>query len=80
VSRIRLLVGVVVMGVLLPVALFLLLGLSTPSQLFTLAASTLLTWGMVDLLAGILERPRLKDRTPQEALKHDWKGRSSPPE
>jgi hypothetical protein len=80
VSRIRLLVGVVVMGVLLPVALFLLLGLSTPSQLFTLAASTLLTWGMVDLLAGILERPRLKDRTPQEALKQDWKGRSSPPE
>lgn len=76
-SRIRLVIGVVVMGVLLPVALFLLLDLSTATQLFTIAASTFLTWGLVDLLAVILERPRLKDRSPQQALKEDWERRSS---
>jgi hypothetical protein len=68
---------VVIMGVLLPVALFLLLNLSSPTQLFTLAASTFLGWGVADLLAVILERPRLKDRSPQQALKEDWERRSS---
>lgn len=76
-SRVRLLIGAVVMGVLLPVALFLLLGLSTFSQLFTLAASIFVSWGVVDFLAAILERPRLKDRSPQQALKEDWERRSS---
>lgn len=76
-SRVRLLIGVVVMGVLLPVALFLLLGLTTFSQLFTLAASIVVSWGVVDFLAVILERPRLKDRSPQQALKEDWERRSS---
>lgn len=69
-------VGVLVMGVLLPVALFLLLGLSTFSQLLTIAASTMLTWGIADLLAGVLERPRLKGRSPQQALKEDWERRT----
>jgi len=60
------------MGVLLPVALFLLLGLQTPSQLFTIAASTFLSWGVADLLASILERPRLHNRTPGGAIREDW--------
>jgi hypothetical protein len=77
VSGIRLLIGIVVMGVLLPIMLFLLLNLSTPMQLFTLSASTLLTWGVVDLFSTILERPRLKGRSPQQALKDDWERRSS---
>ena len=76
-SRIRLVIGVVVMGVLLPVALFLLLNLSLPTQLFTVAASTFLSWGLVDFFAAILERPRLKDRSPQQALKEDWERRSN---
>jgi hypothetical protein len=60
------------MGVLLPIALFLLLGLQTPSQLFTIATSTFLAWGAADLLASILERPRLKNRTPGGAIREDW--------
>ena len=75
-SRVRLLIGLVVMGVLLPVALFLLLGLTTYEQLFTLSASIVVSWGVVDFLAAILERPRLKDRSPQQALKEDWDRRS----
>ena len=63
-SGLRLLIGAVVMGVLLPVALFFLLRLETFSQFFTIAASTFITWGVADLLASILERPRLKGRTP----------------
>jgi hypothetical protein len=65
-------VGVLVMGILVPVTLFFLLGLHTFSQFFTVAACTLLPWGVADLLAGILERPRLSDRSPTRALREDW--------
>ncbi len=68
-------IGIVVMGIALPVALFLLLGLQTPSQLFIIAASTFLVWGAADLLASILERPRLKNRTPGGAIREDWERR-----
>lgn len=63
------------MGVLLPIVLFLLLGLSTFSQFLTIAASTLFTWGIADMLTSLLSRPRLKDRSPR-ALKEDWERRS----
>lgn len=64
------------MGIALPTALFFLLGLQTPSQFFTLAASTFITWGVADLLASILEKPRLKDRSPGAAIREDWERRS----
>ena len=73
----RLLIGAIVMGILLPIALFLLLGLQTIPQLLTIAASTFLTWGVADLLAGILERPRLKDRSPGRAFREDIERRQS---
>lgn len=69
-------IGAIVMGVAVPVALFLLLGLHTPSQLFTIAATTFLSWGVADLLATILSRPRLRDRSPGKALKEDWERRA----
>ena len=71
----RLLIGLIVMGLLLPATLFFLLGLHTPSQFFTLSAAIFLTWGVADLLAGILERPRLKDRSPGRAFREDWERR-----
>jgi pyridoxal/pyridoxine/pyridoxamine kinase len=64
------------MGAIVPVVLFLLLGLKDVSQFLTIAVSTLLAWGVGDLLSGILERPRLKGRSPSQALKHDWQNRS----
>jgi hypothetical protein len=76
VSGIRLVVGAIVMGVVVPVMLFYLLGLSRLPQLFTLAAASFLAWGAADLLAVILERPRLKDRTPTKAIKDDWDRRA----
>jgi hypothetical protein len=76
VSRIRLVVGVIVMGLAIPLTLFFLLGLQTPSQLFTIAVTTFCSWGVADLLATILERPRLKDRSPGRAIKEDWERRS----
>jgi hypothetical protein len=69
-------IGAIVMGVLLPVALFFLLGLHTISQLLTIAASTFLTWGVADLLANILERPRLQGRTPGRAIREDIQRRA----
>jgi hypothetical protein len=77
VSGVRLLVGFVLMGVALPLVLFFLLGLSTPSQFLTIAASTFLTWGVGDLLASILEKPRLRGRAPHQALREELDRRSA---
>ena len=64
------------MGVAVPVTLFLLLHLHSLSQLLTIAAVTFLSWGFGDLLASILEKPRLKDRSPGRALREDWERRT----
>ena len=74
-SAVRLAVGIFVMGIAVPITIFLLLGLDTPSQLFTIAAVTFTTWGVADLISSILERPRLKDRTPKQALRDEWERR-----
>ncbi len=75
-SGIRLVVGVIVMGVAVPVTLFLLLHLHSVSQLLTIAAVTFLSWGFGDLLASILEKPRLRDRSPGRAIREDWERRT----
>jgi hypothetical protein len=69
-------VGAIVMGIAIPIALFLLLGLHSLPQLFTIAATTFLAWGVADLLATILEKPRLQGRSPGKALREDWERRS----
>ncbi len=76
-SGIRLVVGTIVMGVAVPIMIFMLLRLQTLTQLFTIAVSTFLAWGVADLLATILEKPRLKDRSPGKALREDWDRRSN---
>lgn len=63
------------MGVILPITLFFLLGLHSLSALLTIAAATFLTWGVADLFASILEKPRLKDRSPTAALREDLERR-----
>lgn len=65
----RLAVGFFVMGVAVPVAIFLLLGLHDVTQFLTIAAATFIPWGVADLLANILERPRLTDRSPGKAFR-----------
>ena len=75
-SGIRLVIGILVMGIAVPVTLFLLLHLHTLSELLTIAAVTFLSWGFGDLVASIMERPRLKDRSPGRALREDWERRS----
>ena len=72
----RLIIGAIGMGIILPIALFLLLSLQTPSQFFTIAASSFLAWGVADLLASILEKPRLTNRTPGGAISEDWERRA----
>jgi hypothetical protein len=76
VSGIRLVVGIIVMGVAVPVILFLLLDLHSITQLLAIAAVTFLSWGVADVLSTILERPRLKDRSPGRAIREDWERRS----
>ena len=75
-SGIRLVIGIIVMGIAVPVTLFLLLHLHTLSELLTIAAVTFLSWGFGDLVATIMERPRLKDRSPGHALREDWERRT----
>jgi hypothetical protein len=76
VSGLRLLIGVIVMGIAVPITLFLLLDLHALSALFTIAAVTFLSWGVADLLATILRKPRLQGRSPGQAFKEDWERRS----
>ena len=76
-SGLRLLIGVIVMGIAIPITLFLLLGLHAWSDLFTIAAVTFLAWGVADLLATILEKPRLQGKSPGKALREDWDRRST---
>ena len=71
----RLVIGLIVMGIALPLTIFYLLGLHTWPQFFTIAASTFLSWGVTDLLASILEKPRLQNRTPGGAIREDWERR-----
>lgn len=64
------------MGIAIPVTLFFLLRLQTVSQLLTVAATTFVAWGICDVLSTILERPRLQDRSPGQAIKEDLERRS----
>lgn len=64
------------MAVAVPVTLFLLLDLHSVSQLLTVAAVTFLSWGFGDLLASILEKPRLQGRSPGKAIREDWERRT----
>lgn len=73
----RLIVGIIVMGIAVPATIFFLLGLQTPSEFFTIAATTFLAWGLADLLASILERPRLENRSPGMAIKEDLERRKA---
>lgn len=68
-------VGVIVMGIAVPITLFFLLRLHTVSQFFTIFAVTFISWGLADLLSSILEKPRLKDRSPGHAIRQDWEQR-----
>ena len=68
-TGLRLLIGVIVMGIAVPVTLFLLLRLSSWSQLFTICALTFSAWGVADLLATLLEKPRLHGKSPGKAIK-----------
>ena len=75
-SGLRLLIGLIVMGIAIPLTLFFLLGLHSWSQLASIAAVTFLSWGVADLLATILERPLLQGRSPGKAIREDWDRRS----
>ena len=68
--------GVIVMGIVVPITLYFLLPLKTFSQAFAVAAVTFTCWGIADLIARILERPRLKGRSAAQALREDWERRS----
>jgi hypothetical protein len=73
----RLIVGLIVMGIGVPLTIFFLLGLHTPAQFFTVAVTTFLAWGLADLLATIIEKPRLENRSPGLALKEDLERRKT---
>jgi len=77
VSGPRLIIGIIVMGIAVPLVIFFLLDLKTPAQLFAIAATTFLAWGVADLFASILEKPRLKDRSPGRAIREDLQRRQS---
>ena len=64
------------MGILLPIALCLLLTPPLRTHFAIIAPATFLTWGVADLLATILERPRLQNRSATKAIGEEWDRRS----
>jgi hypothetical protein len=70
-TGVRLVTGILVMGIDVPLFLFYLLGLQTINQFLTVSAVCFFAWGIADLMAAILERPRLIGRSPKNALR-DW--------
>lgn len=64
------------MAVIIPITLFLLLELNRLTQLLTIAATTFIAWCVADVLATILSRPRLQNRSPGGAFREDWERRS----
>jgi hypothetical protein len=71
----RLIVGILVMGIGVPLTIFFLLDLHTFGQFFAVAATTFVAWGLGDFLSSILEKPRLENRSPGLALKEDLERR-----
>lgn len=67
------------MGVVVPVLLFVLLDLSRPIELFILSMTCFTGWGVADLIAMILTRRRLGDRSAREALEQ-WERNRAPEE
>lgn len=76
VSGVRLVIGIIVMGIAVPLTLFVLLDLHAVTQFLTIVAVTFLSWGVADLLASILEKPRLQGRSPGRAFREDMERRS----
>lgn len=67
----RLLIGAVVMGLAVPATLCFLLSLRSVSQFLTIAATCFFAWGLADLAANILARPRIRKRTATQAIR-EW--------
>jgi len=67
----KLAVGVIVMGVCVPLIVGYFLQLHTIAQFFTVAATCVLGWAITDITATILARPRLQNRSPGDAIR-DW--------
>ncbi len=76
-TGIRLVTGTIAMGVVVPVLLFVLLDLSRPIEFFILSITCFVGWGIADLIAMILSRRRLTDRSAREALE-TWERDRSP--
>ncbi|HEX3581201.1 MAG TPA: hypothetical protein VH087_05535 [Thermoanaerobaculia bacterium] len=73
----RLIVGIIVMGIAVPLSIYFLLDLSTVTEFFIVAGTTFLSWGVADLFSTILEEPRLKGRSPGAAIREDWERRTT---
>lgn len=67
------------MGVVVPVLLFVLLDLSRPIELFILSMTCFVGWGVADLIALILSRKRLDDRSARDAIEQ-WERHRTPDE
>lgn len=67
----KLITGILIMGIAVPLLLYFLLELETLNQFLTVSAVTFFAWGVADVASEIIVRPRLHDRNPRGALQ-DW--------
>lgn len=74
----KLRVGIIFMGIAVPLVLFYLLHLEDLRQLLIISGVTFAVWCLADLAGEILSRPRLKDRGPRDAIR-DWETQKQDP-
>ena len=67
----RLAVGIVVMGIVVPLSLWILLHLQSIGSVLIVAATCICGWAVAEVMASILERPRLKGSSPAAAIR-EW--------
>lgn len=74
----RLLVGLIAMGGVVPLVVLYLLSAFSPGAWLSVAAPCFFGWCIAELVTNILARPRLENRSPGDALRA-WEPGGHPP-
>lgn len=75
----RLVIGLVTMGIAVPLVILYFLEQVSASGWLAIAATSFIGWCLAELLSNILARPRLENRSPASAIR-EWDPGSSEPE
>jgi hypothetical protein len=65
----RLWIGLVAMGIIVPLVIGYIIKLDTFGEYFAVAIPSFFGWCIVDFIANVMSRPRLENRTARGAIR-----------